>query len=330
MRVIKSMKQSFDLIVAGHMVADVIGRPIALDRPIGFGKLFHSEAVELHTGGNVCNVGIAAAKLGLRVGALGRLGDDNWGAFLQQRLHRANLDLGGVIVDKRGQSSATVVCVDPSGERTFFHTGGCGNQLTAADIIAQLGYIKRSRAVALGYFGLMPRLESEFGRALRAIRRAAPKTLTSLDCVAGAKGFDNLAKALPWLDIFVPSLDEARNVSGEESPEKIIARFRAAGAPGIVGVKLGAEGCLLNDPSEPAKSLYVPPVPAKKVVDATGAGDSWLAGFITARLHGFGLRDAGIFANAVGASCVQAIGASTGIRSFDETLRLARRSGCSA
>ena len=324
------MKPSFDLIVAGHMVADVIGRPIPLDQPIGFGKIFHSEAVELHSGGNVCNVGIAAVRLGLRVGALGRVGDDNWGAFLQQRLRRAGLDLGGVIVDKRGQSSATVVCVDPSGERTFFHTGGCGNQLTAADITARLGYIKRSRAVALGYFGLMPRLESEFGRALRAIRRAAPKTLTSLDCVAGARGFDNLAKTLPWLDIFVPSLDEARNVTGEESPEKIIARFRAAGAPGIIGVKLGKEGCLLNDPAEPAKFLYVPPVPARKVLDATGAGDSWLAGFICARLRGFGVRDSGIFANAVGACCVQAIGASTGIRTFDETLRMARRSGCKA
>ena len=104
----------------------------------------------------------------------------------------------------------------------------------------------------------------------------------------------------------------------------------APGAPGIVGVKLGKEGFLLNDPAEPAKSLYVPPVPAKKVVDATGAGDSWLAGFITARLRGFGVRDSGIFANAVGACCVQAIGASTGIRSFDETRRLARRSGCAA
>ena len=58
---------------------------------------------------------------------------------------------------------------------------------------------------------------------------------------------------------------------------------------------------------------------------ATGAGDSWLAGFITARLRGFSLHCAGRFANAVGACCVQAIGASTGIRTFDETLRFAQR-----
>ncbi|MBM3888352.1 MAG: carbohydrate kinase family protein [Verrucomicrobia bacterium] len=322
------MKTSLDLIVAGHMVADVIGRPVFLDQPIGHGKLYLSDAIELHTGGNVCNVGVAAAKLGLRVGALGRIGDDSWRTCVLDRLESAGLDLGGVIVDKRGQTSATVVCVDPNGERSFFHTGGCGNQLTAADIIARLSYIRRARAVALGYFGLMPRLESEFGRALHAIRRAAPKTLTVLDCVAGAKGFDNLAKALPWLDIFVPSLDEARSVSGQDAPEKIIACFRAAGAPGVVGVKLGADGCLLSDGAKPSKTIHVPPVRVKKVVDATGAGDSWLAGFITARLRGFALRDAGIFANAVGACCVQAIGASTGIRPFNETLKLAQRHGC--
>ena len=321
---------SLDLIMIGHVVADVIGRPVALDRPIGFGKLYYSDAVELHTGGNVCNVGIAAAKLGLRVGALGRIGDDNWRTFVVQRLKSAGLNLDGIIVDKHGQTSATMVCVDPSGERTFFHTGGCGNQLTAADIIARLDYIRRGRAVCLGYHGLMPKLEPAWGKALKAIKRAAPRIMTSLDCVAGAKNFKHLAAALPWLDVFVPSLDEARSVSGEKAPEKIIAKFRAAGARGIVGVKLGAEGCLLSDPAAPSKPVHVPPVRVKKVVDATGAGDSWLAGFLTARLKNFGVRDAGIFANAVGASCVQAIGASTGIKTFEETLKLARRHGCGA
>jgi len=215
--------------------------------------------------------------------------------------------------------------VDPSGERSFFHTGGCGNQLTAADIVAELPYIRRARAVCLGYHGLMPKLEPAWGTALRAIKRAAPRIVTALDCVAGAKNFGQIAKAMPWLDIFVPSLDEARSISGEESPEKIIAKFRGAGAPGIVGVKLGAEGCLLSEADAPTNLVHVPPLRVKKVVDATGAGDSWLAGFITARLRGFSLHCAGRFANAVGACCVQAIGASTGIRSFQETLKLARK-----
>ncbi|MBM3892307.1 MAG: carbohydrate kinase family protein, partial [Verrucomicrobia bacterium] len=270
----------------------------------------------------------AAAKLGLRVGALGRIGDDSWRTCVLDRLESAGLDLGGVIVDKRGQTSATVVCVDPNGERSFFHTGGCGNQLTATDIVARLSYIRRARAVCLGYHGLMPKLAPAWGTALQAIKRAAPRIVTALDCVAGATNFGQITKAMPWLDIFVPSLDEARSLSGEDSPEKIIAKFRAAGAPGAVGVKLGADGCLLTDSGEPLKTIHVPPVRVKKVVDATGAGDSWLAGFITAHLRGFTLRDAGIFANAVGACCVQAIGASTGIRPFAETLKLARRYGC--
>jgi sugar/nucleoside kinase (ribokinase family) len=95
------MKTSLDLIVGGHMVADVIGRPVFLDRPIGHGKLYLSDAIELHTGGNVCNVGIAAAKLGLRVGALGRIGNDSWRTCVLERLTNTGFDLGGVIVDKR-------------------------------------------------------------------------------------------------------------------------------------------------------------------------------------------------------------------------------------
>jgi 2-dehydro-3-deoxygluconokinase len=66
----------------------------------------------------------------------------------------------------------------------------------------------------------------------------------------------------------------------------------------------------------------MPALPVERVVDTTGAGDSFVAGIITAHLHGMNLEQMARFANAVGSCCVQALGASTGIRSFAETMKL--------
>jgi sugar/nucleoside kinase (ribokinase family) len=99
----------------------------------------------------------------------------------------------------------------------------------------------------------------------------------------------------------------------------MVRAFRDHGAAGVVGVKLGGEGCVLDDGRN---SVHVPAFPVQRVVDTTGAGDSFLAGIIAAHLHGMDLERMARFANAVGSCCVQALGASTGIRSFEETIQL--------
>lgn len=85
---------------------------------------------------------------------------------------------------------------------------------------------------------------------------------------------------------------------------------------GVIGIKLDAAGCYLDDGQQAAA------VPAVRiqVVDSTGAGDSWFGGLLTALCRQMPLDQAGRFANRVAADCCLAIGASTGIRSFEQTL----------
>ncbi|HID08561.1 MAG TPA: carbohydrate kinase, partial [Armatimonadetes bacterium] len=97
-------------------------------------------------------------------------------------------------------------------------------------------------------------------------------------------------------------------------PEQICSVFLEYGVR-VAGVKLGERGCFLTDGKE---SHYIP---AFKVdpVDATGAGDAFMAGFLVGVLKGWDLATIGRFANAVGALCVTAMGATGGYRTFEET-----------
>ena len=95
----------------------------------------------------------------------------------------------------------------------------------------------------------------------------------------------------------------------------MIDAFRKHMPRGLIGIKLDAEGCLLDDGGRRAM------VPAYKVdvVDTTGAGDTWFAGLLTGLIKGMPVEQAGRFANRVAADCCTALGASAGVRSFEQT-----------
>src|SRR3954469_1855937 len=121
-----------DAAIFGLIVADVIAEPMDLRSPPKPGGLAFTNSVQLATGGNVPNTGIAMAKLGMRVAAAGLVGDDVLGAALIDRLNAAGLDTSHVFKTSGAQTSATVVAVEPGGERCFFHVPGATTLLDAA------------------------------------------------------------------------------------------------------------------------------------------------------------------------------------------------------
>lgn len=128
-----------------------------------------------------------------------------------------------------------------------------------------------------------------------------------------------LAPCLPFLDFILPSWEEARLLTGRETPEDAAQVFLDGGVK-AVGLKLGAQGAYLRTAAGDELRLSALPVEA---VDALGAGDCWAAGFLCGLTRGWDLERTARFANAAGACAVQALGATTGVRSFDETYALA-------
>ena len=118
------------------------------------------------------------------------------------------------------------------------------------------------------------------------------------------------AGALPYIDWLTPNEDEARFFSGADTPEAQAQVFLDCGVHNVV-VKLGAQGCYYRGEAGEIR------LPAFLIdaVDATGAGDNFLAGLVCALLHGETAAQALRFASACGAICTTAVGAGTALRS---------------
>jgi sugar/nucleoside kinase (ribokinase family) len=314
------MSKEFDCTLCGSCVADILIRPVSLSVPLGFGRLYHAEPIEVTTGGIVCNSGIAMARLGMKTAAFSYVGRDDWSAVIRRRLESEGIDCRRLLTHPTAATSTTAVLIDPSSERSFAHCVGAPKLIDRSLLLANLDAFARSRMALFGYYSLMPNLDPDLPDVLAAIRQTGCQT--AMDTAGDGGAMQPLDRILPHLDVYVPSHDEATHQTGETDPRKIIDAYRACGAPGLLGVKLGSKGALLS----PKTGQYIelpcatPPGP---VVDTTGAGDSFFAGLLTGLLKGFDATQAGRLAAATGACCVTGYGATAGLRSFEETARIA-------
>lgn len=314
-----SLAAGFDCVVCGTCVTDILVRPVPLSAPVGAGRLFHVEPIQAVTGGIVCNAGTALARLGMRMAAASLVGADSWADVVRRNLAAEGIDASALETLPGAATSTTAALIDPSGERSFAHHVGAPGRLDLAFVRRHLGLFATAKMALVGYVGLLPALEPVLGDALAAIHGAG--CTIALETAGSGGTLAEIAPALPLVDIYVPSLDEARNQTGLDDPRGIIDCYRQHGAAGIVGVKLGSKGALLSGPD--GAPLEIPCIQAPgPVADTTGAGDSFLAGLLTGILRGMPLRDAGLLGAATAAWCVTGLGATAGLQDFAETMRL--------
>jgi sugar/nucleoside kinase (ribokinase family) len=314
------MDKSFDCVVVGSCVVDVLARPVPLSEPIGGGRLIESEPLGLTTGGIVSNSGITMARLGMRVAAFSYVGDDEWADVIRRRYAAEGVDTSALVTHPTGATSTTAVLIDASGERTFVHCVGAPRLLDKAALLGRLDLFANSRAMLIGYYPLMTRLQPDLPEVLAAIREMG--CLTALDAAGDGGTMDPLAKILPQVDFYLPSQAEAEHQTGRSDSRAIIATYRDAGARGWLGVKLGSKGALLSP--KPGEFVEVAPVtPPGPIIDTTGAGDAFFGGVLAGFLRGLSPAHAGRLGAAAGACCVTGLGATTAVRRYDETAQLA-------
>lgn len=153
----------------------------------------------------------------------------------------------------------------------------------------------------------------------RLIKRAKSLgVITSID-TAYNKGVDAktlIEPSLPIVDIFLPSIEEAQIISAKQGWQDAMAYFDRYNIP-ICGIKLGSQGCVIKHNGQ----IHKLPCFKVNVVDTSGAGDSFMAGFIYGHLQGWDVEKCATFANAVAAHCVQEIGCSSGIPNAEQVVK---------
>jgi sugar/nucleoside kinase (ribokinase family) len=303
-----------DVVCLGILVADAIARPV--DELPDRGSLGLVDEISLHGGGCALNTASAVVRFGLSAGVVGKVGDDALGGFVLSLLDARGIDRRGVLTDPAVATSASVVLVDSSGERTFLHLPGASKSLRAEEL--DRSQLFAGRALHLAGALVLEELDGEPAAELLAEAKSRG-LVTSLDTVWDATGrWERVLPLLPHVDLFAPSLPEGRAITREHEPAAVADWLRARGV-GAVVLKCGDSGCYASgDGFEGAVRAF--PVAA---VDGTGAGDAFVAGLLYGRLAGWGLERSARFANAVGAFATTAIGAVEGVRGLEETLALA-------
>jgi sugar/nucleoside kinase (ribokinase family) len=289
--------------VLGNVTLDVICFPVN-DVPRTESISFQRSAVT--PGGCGSNTAIRLAQLGTPVYLIACTGSDP----AAELLHRSWQEVGvktRFIRQIQGETTGVSVgLVDSDYQPRFVHTPGANAHLTPAAV--EIPALIRTGVELFylgGYFvlpGLLTRSSAELFQRLQSAG-----ITTALDVVTSPAMADPdpLWALLPWLDYFFCNQAEARRMTGRKDSRAAAAALIEKGA-GAVIIKQGEEGCLLHTEEGP---VVLPPVQSGKVVDTTGAGDAFAAGFLSALDAGSSPQEACRRGNQEGSRTVGFLGA---------------------
>jgi sugar/nucleoside kinase (ribokinase family) len=304
----------------GVHILDILGRPVDSIPPGQTSVLL--EEIRATAAGTAAGPSVDLARLGVRAFSCGAIGDDALGDLLLALLNKEGVDTRYVI-RKRGQrTSATILPIRPNGERPALHAPGATQMLEPGDLTAEIfDLAATSGTQPVLHIGGPDALGPFAGEPLQALARAAKERgfLVTLDVlrVGDASTFDRLRPLLAVCDWFMPNEDQLRQFTGEADLSKAMAAARAAGAAGVA-VTRGPAGCSLDcgDRVIDVPAIEVP------VLDTTGCGDAFDAGFITALLTGCDCEQAAWLAVTCGALVATGLGSDAGLTSLDTALDL--------
>jgi sugar/nucleoside kinase (ribokinase family) len=192
-------------------------------------------------------------------------------------------------------------------DRRFIHSPGANARLDGEEISTEL--LKETRALYVGGYGLSDRPTPESISALfRAARELGVKTILDVVVPTGKNCWPSVEPVLPWTDVFLPNEDEAREITGHREPPAQARAFRDTGAETVV-VTCGLGGVVVASADRVFRGAAFP----IEFVDGTGAGDAFAAGYIHGFLEGHDVTECVRVGSALGASCVRATGATTGV-----------------
>ncbi len=227
-------------------------------------------------GGKGANQAVAAARLGARTSFVGRVGDDDGGRLLRDRLADDGVDVSHLVTDGEAATGTAVITVDRGGENVIVVAPGANARVAAADVEA-------AAAAMTGADVLLVQHEVP-AEAVAAVGRGATgrRILNPAPARPGA--------SVQGFDLVVPNRGELAALVGDAEPRnpgEVVDQARAVDAP-VVIVTLGAQGALAVFNAQPEAGADVVTLPALPVtaVDTTAAGDSFCAALAVALAEG--------------------------------------------
>lgn len=273
------------------------------------------ETTRLSFGGDALNEAVVLSRFGVPVQLISKVGDDEAGkqvlGFLQ-----ANGVATDCVKQERGLvTGINIVLVDAMGERHFLtNPNGSLRKLSVKDVepfLKETGEIVSFASMFVSPMLDIPAMEKIFKQVKSQPGRILVADMTKAKC---GERLEDLQGLLPYVDYIVPNEAEAALLTGIEDSYENARLLIEAGVKCAV-IKRGSRGCLIRTKEE---YLEIPAYPAERVIDTTGAGDCFTAGFLWGLSQGFSLEKCGRLACATASYAVEAMGATEGVPTAEE------------
>lgn len=307
-------RQRFPVLVVGSINMDLV---MEVDRAPEGGETLLGRRYAYVPGGKGANQAVAAARLGLEVTFVGRVGADAHGPALKQNLVREGVAAGFLQVDDRSQTGFAAITVEPEGRNRIVVFAGANMAIREEDV---------ARAFSGSYRAVMLNLEIPQSIVFAVCKLAREHDLPVVLDAGPVRELD--FSRLSGLEIISPNEVEARAITGIEcrdagEAERAARRLLEIVPSRFAVIKLGERGALLYDPERDQAHHF--PGYQVRAVDSTAAGDAFTAAMTAQYLRNGNLAQAIRFANAAGAISVTRLGAQPSLPSEQEVEAFVRR-----
>jgi sugar/nucleoside kinase (ribokinase family) len=271
------------------------------------------EDARLTLGGSGAIVACGAARLGLRVGFCGVVGDDLLGRVMRDELERRGVEVGGLVLEPDRRTGLTVVLTRPNDRAILTHAG------TIGDLRMELvdpALLETARHVHVSSYFLQRWLARELPAVFERVRARGATTSLDPNWDPLERWDGGLRELLGATDVFLPNAAEATRIAGVAEVDEAVVVLAERGV--LVVAKTGRDGAI----AARGKELVRAPAPQIDALDTTGAGDAFDAGFLASLLAGDPLERSLAIANACGALSTRALGGVDAQPTMDDALAL--------
>lgn len=255
-------------------------------------------------GGSAANTMVGLARLGYKTGFIGKVGDDSEGKLLIDDFREEGVDVRGITVAPCARSGKVMGFVDQKGDRALYVEPGVNDTIDVADIDEE--YACQAKFLHLTSFvGKM-----SFQTQRKIVERLPEGVKVSFDpgALYSRMGLVAIEDIVRRTFVFMPNAGELELLTGKSDYRRGAESLIEIGVS-IVAVKLGGRGCYVTD----GKREHSMEAFRVKVVDTTGAGDAFCAGFLYGLVKGRSLENCGQIGNFVASRCIMKMGARTGL-----------------
>jgi sugar/nucleoside kinase (ribokinase family) len=298
-------------VVVGDVNADLV---LSGDVTPVFGQVEKLlDDASLVIGGSATIFACGAARLGLRVAFVGKVGNDVFGRFMVEALEQRGIDTRGIVHDPLVKTGLTVI-LSRGHDRAMLTYAGTIGALRYDEI--DLGILDGARHLHMGSYFLLEQLLPDVPRLFGAAQARGLTVSLDTNYDPAERWDSGLAETLRHVDIFLPNETELMRIT--QTPTWQEGLVKAAQSVPIVVAKLGGEGAAVQQGETFVRQAVLP----VQVVDTTGAGDSFDAGFVYGHLAGWPLARTLALAMACGACSTRAAGGTAAQPGLEEALAL--------